>query len=598
MTLEIRRVRTVRSAVAILETAMCTHRARKQFLKMRRAVVCIQSTMRVKFVRARYMRSREASTRIQSHVRAILATRRFVQLREGAIRVQGFVRAAFARHLYSQRRCAIIAMQRAARSLLIRKRYALVNANAVTVQGMIRGYLARKKYAMTQNSIVSIQSFARTFLARKQFKIQIHAAIALQRLVRGYVTRLHLHNLHQNAIRIQTVFRTHQQLSKMRLVKQSVVLLQSVLRSMLTRNMFRKQVQASIVLQRFVRGFQSRSRFSIARRNAVVMQTAVRTYLCVRRFGDLKKSITTIQSLARMMSYRNIFLSKRKHIINIQRCVRDFLRRRLLAHISAENRARLREIRITIAKRSLKKFYTIVSVKILARRQKRAVLRLQAFTRGSITRLHTSKKLSHHRRRIRQAAKRATDSLKLGNRTTAALSDLMTCKQISQVKKSIESLEVATRLSRECCIRFAHHQHNEKQSAVIVIYNMLTTLNRSGPHMVLRATSLQVLKNVAQWPSLLRASYGHEKWEEILIDSMYATKAMQTKAMYQGFVRAFTLMKQITSSSKIEEKIVASNRSHLAKLQSILRGIKRSRFNKTEKLKHGFEAYLKRLKSL
>ena len=83
----------------------------------------------------------------------------------------------------------------------------------------------------------------------------------------------------------------------------------------------------------------------------------------------------------------------------------------------------------------------------------------------------------------------------------------MTCKQISQVKKSIESLEVATRLSRECCIRFAHHQHNEKQSAVIVIYNMLTTLNRSGPHMVLRATSLKVLKNVAQWPSLLRAAY-------------------------------------------------------------------------------------------
>ena len=153
------------------------------------------------------------------------------------------------------------------------------------------------------------------------------------------------------------------------------------------------------------------------------------------------------------------------------------------------------------------KFYTIVSVKILARRQKRAILRLQAFTRGSITRLHTSKKLSHHRRRIRQAAKRATDSLKLGNRTTAALSDLMTCKQISQVKKSIESLEVATRLSRECCIRFAHHQHNEKHSAVIVIYNMLTTLNRSGPHMVLRATSLKVLKNVAQWPSLLRAAY-------------------------------------------------------------------------------------------
>ena len=65
---------------------------------------------------------------------------------------------------------------------------------------------------------------------------------------------------------------------------------------------------------------------------------------------------------------------------------------------------------------------------------------------------------------------------------------------------------------------------------------------------------------------------------------------------YQGFVRAFTLMKQITSSSKIEEKIVASNRSHLAKLQSIVRGMKRSRFNKTDKLKQGFEAYVKHLK--
>ena len=137
------------------------------------------------------------------------------------------------------------------------------------------------------------------------------------------------------------------------------------------------------------------------------------------------------------------------------------------------------------------KFYTIVSVKILARRQKRAILRLQAFTRGSITRLHTSKKLSHHRRRIRQAAKRATDSLKLGNRDscTVRFDDVqanLSSKEIDRVlggrDASLSRVLYSIRTSSaqretQCCdCDLQHVDHSE----------------RSGPHMVLRATSLKV----------------------------------------------------------------------------------------------------------
>jgi abnormal spindle-like microcephaly-associated protein len=89
-----------------------------------------------------------------------------------------------------------------------------------------------------------------------------------------------------------------------------------------------------------------------------------------------------------------------------------------------------------------------------------------------------SKNVTAARRRIRAAElkARADPSLRLGKRTVAALATLQNGKQVSQILKALQFLQVSTQISKHCCASFA------EGGATAVLFGLLRSCNRSQPH--------------------------------------------------------------------------------------------------------------------
>lgn len=89
-----------------------------------------------------------------------------------------------------------------------------------------------------------------------------------------------------------------------------------------------------------------------------------------------------------------------------------------------------------------------------------------------------SAKVTALRHRIKLAEKkaRADPSLRLGKRTTAALTTLQNGKQISQLLKALQFLQMSTQVSKYCCASFA------ECGAPTVLFGLLRSCNRSQPH--------------------------------------------------------------------------------------------------------------------
>lgn len=93
-------------------------------------------------------------------------------------------------------------------------------------------------------------------------------------------------------------------------------------------------------------------------------------------------------------------------------------------------------------------------------------------------RVKNSAKVTAARKRIRQAELRARSdpSLRLGRRTAAALATLQNGKQVSQILKALQFLQLSTQVSKHCCASFA------EGGATGVLFGLLRSCNRSQPH--------------------------------------------------------------------------------------------------------------------
>jgi abnormal spindle-like microcephaly-associated protein len=93
-------------------------------------------------------------------------------------------------------------------------------------------------------------------------------------------------------------------------------------------------------------------------------------------------------------------------------------------------------------------------------------------------RVKNSAKVTAARKRIRQAEirARADPTMRLGKRTVAALSFLQNGKQVSQILKALQFLQLSTQVSKHCCTSFA------EGGASAVLFGLLRSCNRSQPH--------------------------------------------------------------------------------------------------------------------
>lgn len=211
-----------------------------------------------------------------------------------------------------------------------------------------------------------------------------------------------------------------------------------------------------------------------------------------------------IQRWYRSRVQQRNFHASRQKIITLQRAARAWLQRRHEAAIKIQ-----RNVRIFLQHRK--------HAKVTG-----GIIKFQALWRGHQWRKeHDTKQMRKLRKRLQKVNEQVKDEDRLCNRTSVAVTYLLTYRHLSYILAALQHLEVATRLSSVCCVSMA------QSGAVKTIFTLIRSCNRSIPCMEVIKLAIQVLLNLSKYEGTVSAVYEVENSVEFLLDLMqiYREKA-------------------------------------------------------------------------
>jgi len=138
---------------------------------------------------------------------------------------------------------------------------------------------------------------------------------------------------------------------------------------------------------------------------------------------------------------------------------------------------------------------------------------LQSLFRGHCIRRQSSPDIVLAAKRLASARRRALlePHTCLGARTYTSLQTLQRSKRLSEIIDAVRTLELSTKVSRECCFAFA------KTEAPDILFGLMESCNRSLPHQELLHYTLKVLKNISDHCDILM-SVGTANSVDTLLD--------------------------------------------------------------------------------
>ena len=258
--------------------------------------------------------------------------------------------------------------------------------------------------------------------------------------------------------------------------KTSAILLQSIWRGYVCKWEFERQKENVLILQKFTRGFLAR-RYARRKRAALdIIQKTLRNYRAMKR-------------------ERTEFILKRDSIFKLQRFGRGFLARQEFKKIreDTEYREQLKleyerkyEERKQISARIISRVFQRFILKRRLYKRESAVTVLQKYWRGYRSRVAMKEKwqeltnqLVVIRERLEKATATADPKDRLGVRTSTAIDFLFSIRDVAELIYAVKTLDIATRLSEECCRKLS--QGENKPLAQLM--NLINRMNRSVPHM-------------------------------------------------------------------------------------------------------------------
>ena len=415
--------------VILVQTLVRKWKAEKSFLKKRQSVVCLQALWRGRVARILSNHLLVAQLQEKRQAFAAIELQRVFRGKSGRDKA---LREAAARLLQKTWRCFTVHVD-----------YILNVLAAVKIQAKARSFLGRMLYLRFKRSCVKINSVSRGFLCRLDLKRNILAAHMVQKAYRGYSAKSDYLLLKSAAIIIQCAFRGHK-----------------------TRVNVRRQIVFAIKIQRIWRGYQCFREFVWIIFAAIKIQSVVRKMLAAsqvrrKRLAALSKRIYRARSS-----------------ILIQRCFRSYIK--WIRHVGAA--------------RTLQSVVRMFLCKQHATRAHQSIVICQSLARGWCVRRRRSISVSAQVRRVLRAnsCAKLEPSKCLGNRTKDALCSLLRMRRLSELHAAICTLEVATRLSKECCQMFVN------AGATHILFSLIRTCNRSLPHIQLLNNMLRTLWNVSR----------------------------------------------------------------------------------------------------
>ncbi|KAI8771163.1 abnormal spindle microcephaly-associated protein [Biomphalaria glabrata] len=438
-----------------------------------RAAIVLQRHFRLFLVRKESVKVNLAATVIQKYIRCYLARRNFLILKRHVTKLQRLVRR---KQLMERERSTFLKMRK----------------SIVIIQTAIRLWLTSRQ-VLKQKSVLRIQTFWRMYRERAAFCQASSAVLVLKSFMELKQQQIEQQIKHLAARSIQRTYRYH--LHKKALRKNAAALvIQRAIKTFLLKKRIERH-QAACVLQRTFRIIILRKRLHVMSA-AVKIQSFFKMVLARRRYDRLQKSVLFIQaSLRTWLVRRHMLLVKKREVsaVCIQSAVRGWLTRRRVTHALQE---RLQKIH-------------------LERLKNKSALILQSLWRGyKVRRDIKNTKIVKARKKVQKATLSATRENTLGARTTSALDFLLQVKDLAQILEALIHLEYATRLSPVCCLQII------EVNAVSVLFRLISSCNRSVPHMELIRYSICILLNLAKCERTLNDVLQSDDNISVLLDML------------------------------------------------------------------------------
>ena len=165
---------------------------RKNYLKLRRQVITTQAVVRAYLVRKLMERKRRAATLIQKYYRGYQATKiertHYLKQRQSAVIIQSFIRMAIKRKQYLALKKWVLLVQTRVRGIQARRDTSNKKEAILCIQKYWRNIQVsrqcRRQYVQTRGAAVYIQAWWRMSAKRNQFAKMKKAAVFMQKNIR------------------------------------------------------------------------------------------------------------------------------------------------------------------------------------------------------------------------------------------------------------------------------------------------------------------------------------------------------------------------------------------------------------------------------
>ena len=443
---------------------------------------------------------------VQSTVRRWLSKKIALCRRDCILRLQCFARSSLARiklsNLVTAKQRADLEQQSAATIQrvfrgFVARQLALKESSARKIQKTWRCYTIHVEYMLSILAAIDIQASARRYISMVAFEHKYCAIICLQSFARVALCRIQAWREESCAILLQSVFRMYscRQTFLFRLAEdRSATVVQSAFRMLFSRRSFLLERNAAMMMQRYVRGFVVRIELETEHFAASEIQRMWRGFDTREIFAWHILCAIKAQSFLRM-----ILAKRRVHECRLELLAANHLRRRSAFKIQQAFQKFLYRLKLFRASSLIQNVAREFLTRIAFTKFRRGVVRAQSVVRGRLVRRKRSEKLRDRVLRIERAnlAAKADPKMTLGNQTKSALDILQNSKSLSKIMDAVCILEIATRLSENCCVSFA------EAGAADILFSLIRTCNRSLPHVKLLHCVLLTMCNVAQYDDLL-----------------------------------------------------------------------------------------------
>jgi len=311
---------------------------------------------------------------------------------------------------------------------------------------------------------------------------------------------------------------------------------------------------------------------------ATVIQSTWRTFVCQRRLQATIRAVVTIQKHLRAVEARRLVKKMRVRwnaAVLIQRHIRGYLGRKEAKQIRLAGNLRMIEMirrwkemeAAVIVQRAFKHLY-------LAKKRERSIIRIQALTRGFLTRRTTSKAVQQARSAVAAATQRASKGVErtIHQRTTSALASLCDPSAWHRILHTLQELEHCTSMLPSCSERIV------AENGTYHIVRFMMSVRRDVISLTAIAICLNILTNMTNHDPSAAGTFAAmiaepETFVDILQNNQDPTGKNKTKN--RNFISCGQLLSSLIASNEAYIKVFNNSKPCRTKLTAIYANVKR-----------------------